>query len=269
MTDSLLAVDYFTLAKRVAYVLGVPDDMAKWQEHQRMAVDETIEDGLRLFYTPPDVPPWPSHSWSFLHPVSEMTLQADKRWYPLPRDFDNFADNEQIAFLDNEGYPPIVITSEAKLRQYDNLLDTSSIPELAAIRRVVVDGTDVEHWEIGFHPTPDAEYRVGFQYSCAARMISEDAPHPLGGRSHAQLILLACLAAAEQREYDQRGPRYEAFIQQLSSEIAKDARKGPKTVGYNGNGERWLGTPGASWMQRDSRRIPRRATTYNSQTWGN
>ena len=250
-------------------MLGFPDDIADWQEYHRNAVDSTIEDGLRMVYTPPPIPPWPPHSWSFLFPTTEITLEANTRWYPLPDDFGSFAQGEAITFADDgDTYPPIKITSESYLRRMESLVDTTAIPVYAAPRLIQSGNEDVDRWELGFDPTPNSQYRVSLRYHATPRMIHEDAPYPVGGAVIPQSILLACLAAAEEREYDQRGPRYESFVTQLRADIEEDSRRGPNTVGYNTNGgSEW---PASGWpgLSRDSRRIPKSLTTYRDIEWG-
>jgi hypothetical protein len=139
--------------------------------------------------------------------------------------------------------------------------DYNSYPRFAAVRPKGGDGVSDQRFELGLHPTPDSEYRLAFQYHAAPYMLSEERPIPLGGPGHAQGILKSCLAAAEEHEYDQQGPRYEAFMRQLAADIDMDARKAPKTVGKNNNIP-WLGH-----RHRRSEYLYHRSVTYGGSEY--
>lgn len=231
----IMQVDYTVLKNRCGRILGCPTSEAEWNAQQREDVDTVIIDGLRQYYTPPEVDQFGSHTWSFLYPRKTLTTIANQTWYDLPDDFAILDAANRITFTDAEqSYLPIKLTTPGRLRQkHSTGGDTTGTPEFAATQIKRSDGTAPQVWEIGFYPTPDSEYEVEFAYQAAAVMLTVERPYPLGGPLHGQGILLSCLAAAELFEFEQRGTHWEAFITQLKADIAMDSRRGPTTVGYS------------------------------------
>jgi hypothetical protein len=256
-------LDFHDLKKRASRVLGYPPDEEKWQSHQHENVNEVINDGLRQYYHPPPIDAFGQHSWTFLNPTNEMTTSDNVRWYVLPADFGYMNKEGSIAYLDtNSTYAPIQLVSESYLRKLEYQDTYTSYPIFAAVRPKFSDGVTGQRFEVGFHPTPNGEYRLGYQYFAAQNGLDCDNKFPLGGPIHAQGILKSILAAAEEFKNDQRGRYYEAFIEQLKADIAMDARRGPATLGYNSNG-------GSRRINRvrDSTKVFSRSVTYNGASY--
>lgn len=234
--ESSLAVDYTILKGRVGRILAVPEDESKWTAQQRRAVDSVVEDGLRQYYQPPAVDQFGPHTWSFMFPTRELQTFEGQRWYDLPFDFSHLNGASSVTFSDSsQRYVSVDITSESRMRELENAEgESTGVPRVVAVRMKESRGAAPQEWEIGFHPTPDATHKFAFNYYAAPYMVTDERPYPLGGMAHSQGILLSCLAAAEQYEFEQRGEHYAAFIEQLKADIAHDARRGPTTLGYGG-----------------------------------
>jgi hypothetical protein len=270
-TDAIqadLGVNYQTLKTRVGRVLGVPADEAKWTESQLTAVRSCISDGLRQYYNPPQVDNFAPHEWSFLTPTCNLTTAANQRWYALPDDFESLRGAGMITYSDqNEKYSPIQITNESHMRQLEHVTSGStSFPRYAAVRAVNDAGVTPQQWELGFDPTPDAAYALQYSYHASPQMLTDDRPYPLGGKAHGQGLLLSCLAAAERYEFDSRGEYWQAFMEQLKSDIAADLRRGPTTLGYGGVHRRG-GTYQRGRWPRDSASLTTGGVTYRNTTY--
>lgn len=262
--ESSLVIDYNLLKSRVGRILAVPSDELNWTATHRKAVDDVIEDGLRQYYQPPAVDQFGPHVWSFMYPTKTIKTVGDQRWYPLPEDFSHLNGASAITYTDSSNrYSPLNITSESRLRELENTEgESTGRPRFVAVRMVEMRGEAGQEWEIGFHPTPDDSYEYSYQYYAAPYMVTEDRPYPLGGQAHSQGILLSCLAAAEQYEYETRGEHYAAFIEQLKADIAHDARRGPNTLGYGGVTRRGGWSDRYGWP-RDSSWLATQKVTYN------
>ena len=255
-------VDYFYLSRRVARILALPVDPADWTEEQTAEVNDLIHEGLRMFYTPPIADHGGEHVWTFMNPTTYLTIEANKRWYDLPYDFDHMDPDGTFTYAeDDKAYPPIPLTSESRLRKLDFQSDYTAYPRFAALRVAGTTGEVPEHWEVGFFPTPDKEYLLQYTYHAVPHPISRVRPYPVGAASHGQLILLAVEAAAEMYEQDGPGHRHQRFMQQLASEIAKDRRRGARILGYNGDGGRWR------WPGRRSEICYQDYVTYKGQQY--
>ena len=270
-TDAIqadLTVNYATLKARVGRVLGVPSDENKWTEAQLTAVRACISDGLRQYYSPPQVDQFAPHVWSFMSPSRKMKTAADQRWYSMPDDFESLVGAGMITYSSqSEKYSPIQVTNEAHLRQLEHLTSGStSWPRYAATRAVSDKGANPQRWELGFDPTPDSEYDLEYSYHASPYMLTDDRPYPLGGKMHGQGILLSCLAAAERYEFDQRGEHWQAFMEQLKADIAMDLRRGPTTVGYGGVHRRGGMYHRGRWP-RDSGSLTTGGVTYNNTSY--
>jgi hypothetical protein len=232
-----MTVDFSKIRRRVAHILSLPiDDSNPWTLEQEQTVLEIIQEGLRLFYSPPEVDAFGQHSWTFFYQQAEMSTIADVQTYTLPPSFDHFDNDAEFTYTnDDEYYLPIKIVNDSKIRKLDYQIDYTSFPRYAATRPVKVDGSSVQRWEIVFHPTPNSEYRLAYEFYAVPYMISLDNPIPLGGGTHGQCILKACEAAAEEYEYDKRGDKYQHFLEQLKTDIKRDARRQGAVQGYNGN----------------------------------
>lgn len=267
MTDTpALTVDYPSLKRRVARILAFPEDESRWSESQQHEVDEMIKEGLRMVYGPVEVDQFGQHSWSFFHPTTELTTNADQQWYKLGLDFDHLDQDGQVFFVaENQHYDPIAVVSESYLLMQNTRSESTSHPRLAAVRTHSTGGATPPYSEIGFFPIPDSEYRISYTYYAVPYMISEDRPYPLGGITHGHLILLACEAAAERYENDGPGPHYQMFLKQLQTDIKRDARRAGVHHGYNANGLRFL-FPSRS-ANRRAKNVFQSNVTYNGSLY--
>lgn len=269
MNDMSLAVDYFLIRDRVGRELAMPSEPITWTERQLNDVHQCIRDGFRQCYNPPAVDEFGPHQWSFMWPTLSLTTVADVRWYPMLDGFSGQlmgAGGITYSSTDNK-FTPIDITSDWHLRWLENSEATrTGYPACASVRPISDQGETPQRWEMGFHPTPDAAYQFEYQCHMEPYMISEERPHPLGGESHGQMLLYACLAAAEVWEYGRQGEHFNRFVEQLKSDIQKDANRGPTTIGY-GHTHRRGGSRDLPFYGRHSAGLNTRAVTYNGTTW--
>lgn len=77
MAESSLTLDLAALRiLAVEQFYGGTGDYSALSTDEKSRVDRMINAGLRMFYAPPDVDGTGSHEWSFLRPLTSLTLQA-------------------------------------------------------------------------------------------------------------------------------------------------------------------------------------------------
>ena len=240
-SDSL-QIDYHYIRRLIGKLLGYGYNHATWNDEQIQEVQEIIDEGLRQYYYPPVLPaPYAvsameAHEWTFMRPTWEFETAADQRVYALSADFEHPIG--PISYRDVGDYygGPIHFAPPAYVRELENRQDYTSPPEIAAVFPAESAGDDPQQLELVLHPTPDSRYYLALQYQSHGIRITEDHPFPLGGQLHGPGILASCLAVGEFRVLGQHGPKYDAFMQKLASNIARDRKRGSQIIGYNGNG---------------------------------
>jgi hypothetical protein len=114
------------------------------------------------------------------------------------------------------------------------------------------------------YPTPDQAYTITFNYVAYPYSLTLSHPYPLGGDAHGDTILESCLAAAEESLDDDQTLHTGRFQERLAASIAFDKRKGPESLGYNGNFGWGRGHEDArNWGRIHGNRV----VSYNSVTY--
>jgi len=220
--------------------------------------------GLPRFYLPPRIRPAKTgHQWSFLRPLTTLTMVAGTSAYDLPAGFAGLERDFTFAAGQTVLYRPIKLVPEQLVRHRLSEYDGTSRPELCGIRPKTADYTVGTRYEIIFYPSPDDAYELEYRYRISPQSISDENPYPLGGQEHALTITEACLAAAESFVNDRGGPKdhkamHESlFMQQLEASIAHDQDLScPDTMGYNKD---YSDSPGRFWIWHNGNNI----TTHN------
>ncbi len=237
MSESELSVAYADLLSVVAAFLGYGSDSAAWSADQRAEVDRYVQAGVRRFYYPPasggsEV----GYAWSFLNPVATLSTVADLAEQPLPSDLGRVLGH--FHYEESEHRRSIVLVSETRLQELRSRQTSSTgHPEFACVRHKAKDPARGQRLEAAWWPTPDATYDLTFRYEAFSGKLSDDNPYPLGGMRHAELIVQACLAVAEQRANDERGLHSEEFERLLAAAIQQDRRQGARHYGHMGHFE--------------------------------
>ncbi len=107
-------------------------------------------------------------------------------------------------------------------------------------------------------PKPDVAYTIIGEYKHIPDALTGLLPYPPGGGDHAETIMAACLAAAELFLDDEKGVRWQYFMERLAASVAVDSRKKGSNLGYNGDGSDRKFPPGRSWRDYENN-----AVTYN------
>ena len=230
-----LSVGYNELQKAIGRYLGYgrnvygPDDGSdEWAD-----IEDCIKSGLRQFYAPPILPGQQgSHHWSFLKPVTELSLIATIADYDLPADFGGI--DGDLTYPPSAASRAVVIVSESAIRTLRQNSPQTGNPTHAATRPKTTDGVAGQVFEILFWPTPQSDSPLSYRYYVAPTALSHTNPYPYGPAAHSETILESCLSIAEQRLNDEKGIHWEKFLERLSASIQFDRKtSGPDFLGYN------------------------------------
>jgi len=114
---------------------------------------------------------------------------------------------------------------------------TSSIyPQYAAIspkKQTTTPGGQI--FEMMFFPVTDVAYTLSYRMLVLPEaLVTDTIMHPYGGATHAETILASCLAIAESQEDEERGVKWQEFMDRLAASIQIDRKMiSADYFGYN------------------------------------
>lgn len=222
MTESNLSLGYIDFAQDVGHLLGYGQDVPAFTAEQLADVNWAISAGLRRFYSPSPVE-GEVHRWAFLEPMATLKTEAKVPDYDLPDDFGGIIG--KMTWGESEGYIPIPVVGEGKIRERRQTAHGNAKPQIVAIRPKAHDPEKGQRFEALFWPTPDAEYNLTYRYTALLQKLTEAAPYPPGGMLHGETIRAAILwAAAEKFVEDEKESKRADYLDLLRSSIITDRR---------------------------------------------
>lgn len=217
------------------YGMGTTRGDSAWTTFQDNRITLFVKEGLNQFYYPAADEAGAVHSWSFLQPRVSLTLASGANTLVLPPDFGGFEGPLTVSVDGESRFQVIRLTGEAEVRkQFNSLPDTTGRPLLAAVRPLK-DNTEGQRFELYVWPTADAAYTVDGTAYIHPNYLTAASPWVYGGPEHASTVLMSCLAAAEQIEDNEVGPKARLFQERLRTSLAMDRRLKPAHLGYNGD----------------------------------
>lgn len=232
-----LHIDYTQIRRRVGKLLNWKRNPDNWTTDNESDFSDILMEGLRMFYYPQQLGDEFAYTWTFLRPNQPMQLESGQAEYSLPPNFDTFFGSINYDNRDsNEGYPPIKVTNFQRIQRFRSNEDITGPPVWAALIIKRTDQQRPQEQNVVFYPTPNSSYRIHFQFHALPDTVDANNPFPLGGDRHAETIMSAILAAAEnQLDDDGFGNHYQKFLTHLQSSIAADIKRSGDHLGYNDN----------------------------------
>lgn len=231
-----LGINKAYLKRLVGRQLQYGPHPATWNHRQASEVDLALESGLRKFYA--------AFEWSFLKPIKTITTSSAVYAYDLPDGFVSL--DGPLTHKPDEAtlYPPVELVPETRIRHKLSLSTSAGVPQIAATRLKSLDPSGLTQYELLVWPPADGEYELSFPCTINPLGMTEDACLPYGGQQHAQTVIEACLAAAEEVQGQINGPHAVKFMEYLPVSIAKDRKATcPETLGYSYEGSDLPGDP--------------------------
>lgn len=262
MAESTLNLKLADLEAEVGFYLGWGRGTAfaepAWDDRQQREVTLCVNRGLRSFYFPAPLPgEIASYDWSFIRPHVALTLLSgsDPSVVALPDDFGGI---EGVLRLFDSGRPSFavrVVPEAFVRRKFEELPDATGQPQYACVQpKKGTTTTRGQRFQLFVWPIADQDYTIQLQYYLLPDALSGTFPYAYGGAMHAETILAAVKAAAEQHQNGERGIEHDYFVERLRASVSLDRRNKAQVFGYNGDtGYNRAGLAGRSrhWLQND------------------
>ncbi len=232
MAESTLAAAFKDLQGDIGFFLGMgrgaDNGQTTWTSEQQLAIDRCTRGGLRNVY-------FCGHAWSFLQPISTMTLEAGENTVTLPDDFGGTDGQLQVSLSSGLTWWPLDFTGIGHiLRQEAMYPSTTGLPQMVAEEPLKGTGSVTgQRFRLHFWPLADQDYTLQFPYHILPSYLSGALPYVYGGAKHAETFLESCLAVAEKLLDDAATLHATEFEKRLAISISLDARDKPQLVGYN------------------------------------
>ncbi len=241
MAESTLVLGY---TDYVSYVsdyrgtgLGPAQGDQAYGKNEQTRLDRCVSSGIRQFYFPPPVPPATSaYDWSFLHPVTTMSLASGSNVISLPDDFGGFEGYLTCSPGVSTNVPwPIRLHNEAAVREAFARAPSATGPPTMCALNVLKGTTSIagQRQQLLFFPLADQSYQVQFQYYLLPDYLSGSSPYVYGGAAHVETIKESCLAMAEQLYDNMVGLHSGKFMERLAASIGQDKKNKAEVFGYN------------------------------------
>jgi hypothetical protein len=217
-----LQVDLDSLRRETGMYLGYDREQANHTPNQILDMQDVLGKAMRSWYFP--IVEGVVYKWSFLQKTGVITTAADQVEYDLPEDFASFT-NDCLYFGTDTRKTKVTRRSEGMLLNLFGGAWASGDPLYYAIRTkgTLIQGR-AQH-ELLLYPAPESAVDISFRYMRIPPELSENTPYPLGGELHAETILAACLAAAEQKIEDTAGLHTANFQRLLAGSMAMDSEQ--------------------------------------------
>lgn len=220
MSEPTLSLSYDDIRQRVGLERGFGPTIANWSTEQADLVEHFLKDGANNFYV------GASYEWSFLKPITTITIPEGEDDFPLPSDFGFLMGKIYFASGQNWGEPLKVENVAKVLMRAD---ESTGRPIYAAIAPIKPGAGTGHRQRMVVWPIPDDSYVVKLQYSVLPDALSTSNPYPYGGAAHARTILEACLMASE--NFDRKIDIHsQLYTQALAASISYDRRVKAQTL---------------------------------------
>lgn len=241
-----LNIAYNALAGEVGYFLGWGRGAALgdilWTSNQQKAIDSFVSSGMRRFYYP-EAPQGMTINWSFLKPTATFTLVVGANVFQLPDDFGGIEGQVTILGPNDTTWFPIEICNEGQIRvNFSAFPVITGRPLKAAVQPIKgTAASQSQRFQFFYFPTADTAYTIQFQYYINPDYLSGAFPYAYGGPPHAETLIEACLAAAEEKGDDRSEVHAAAFQRRLVASAMYDNKMKAQNLGYNGDNSDCLG----------------------------
>jgi hypothetical protein len=153
---------------------------------------------------------------------------------PMDAAFDTVANDSDLAFYPgpDQWYPSVRQRHNSTIRKLEADHPEFNRPVFYTIRTERFDPTVGSRKSLAFYPAPDAAYTLRVPMILRPVDIDESNPYPIGGEMLSQVILEACLAAAEHNYEEREHVHEKRFLELIALAIRNDQdRSSPTSLG--------------------------------------
>lgn len=157
---------------------------------------------------------------------------------PLPAAFEAISQDTDLTYYpsDSQCYPAVRQRHDQQIRKWQQTDPQYDRPLFYSVRTAEFDPTVGSRKVLAFYPSPDAIYVLRVPMLLRPVMLDATNPYPIGGEQLGQLILEACLAAAEHNFEEREHVHEKRFMELLPVAVQKDRdRICPSSLGRDGS----------------------------------
>ena len=158
-----------------------------------------------------------SYDWSFLRPVSSLSVEEDDETTALPANYGGIIG--KFYYESGAGYRFLTeVTPEWIGERLAAGGDVTDIPRYYAIEPTEFTASTGQRYQVRWYPFAGEDLTLGYRYKIIPNKMVNAGDYPLGGAEHAYTIL--CLAM---READRRGTSQTGTIAGENERMANEA----------------------------------------------
>lgn len=161
---------------------------------------------------------------------------------PLDASFDSVANDSDLTYYPSPDrwYPPVKSRHDSTIRQLEGNNPEFDRPVVYSVRTVEFDPTVGSRKVLVLYPTPDQVYTLRVPMILRPVLLDNTNTYPVGGEMLSQVILEACLAAAEHNFEEREHVHEKRFMELIGIAISNDQeRSSPTSLGRDApSGER-------------------------------
>lgn len=153
---------------------------------------------------------------------------------PMQVEFEAIANDSDLTYYpsDSSFYPPVKQRGDQAIRKFEQSNPEFGRPVFYSVRTDMFDPTVGSRKVLAFYPTPDEEYTMRVPMLLRPVMLDSVNQYPIGGEILSQVILEACLAAAEHNFEEREHIHEKRYLEMIALAIRNDLeRSAPTSLG--------------------------------------
>jgi hypothetical protein len=166
--------------------------------------------------------------------ASAASYQLARPEIPLDAEFDAITPDSNLTYYPSPDcyYPPVVQIHDSTIRHLEGSNPEFNRPMRYSVRTITFDPTVGSRKALALYPTPDQAYTLRVPMILRTLLLDETNLYAIGGEVLSQVILEACLAAAE-HNFEEREHVHEKRFQELIGLAIRDDqdRSSPTSLG--------------------------------------
>lgn len=166
--------------------------------------------------------------------ASAGSYQLARPEIPLDAEFDSVANDSDLTYYPSpeSWYPPAKWRHDSTIRQLESSNPEISRPIFYSVRTVTFDPTVGSRKVLVMYPTPDQVYTLRVPMILRPVLLDSVNLYPIGGELLSQVMLEACLAAAEHNFEEREHVHEKRFMELIGLAIRDDQeRSSPTSLG--------------------------------------
>lgn len=163
--------------------------------------------------------------------AAASSYELSRPEYDLPATFEAISGDSDLHYEPGQSdfYPAVRQRHDSAIRRMQQENPYHDRPIFYSVRTVEFDPTVGSRRRLALYPTPNAAYVLKVPMILRPTMLDETNQYPVGGEALTQVIIEACLAAAERNYDEQAGHHTRRFGELLPLAIATDLRRSSPT----------------------------------------